>query len=133
MNLEKRLLLIKMTGDCAWHEALSEAVASWGELQDGEYEEAMQKMMNNDYDLVIVDSLAVENMPQFVSTIRNRWPKTRVVVFTSSPTWRRARDAFYAGASDYIRKSYDSKELTAVLQAALQAQPSPWRYLEKED
>lgn len=133
MNLQKRLLLIRVTRDCAWHEALSKAVALWGELHYSEYEEAMQKIVNSDYDLVIIDSLAVENVPQLVSAIRNQQPDTRVVVVTSSPTWRRARDAFYAGASDYIRKSYDSKELTAVLQAALQAQPSPWRSVKKEE
>jgi DNA-binding response OmpR family regulator len=125
MITQKRFLLINGTGDCAWHQALSEAVASLGELHFTAYEEALPTMMNSDYDLVIVDSLAVENVPQFVATIRTRWRETRVVVVTASPTWRRARAAFDAGASDYIRKTYDCKELFAVLEAALRAQPSP--------
>jgi DNA-binding response OmpR family regulator len=125
MIIEKRFLLINGTGDCAWHQALSDAVAPLGELCTTVYKEAMQTMMNSHYDLIIVDSLAVENVSQFVSTIRARWPETRVVVVTASPTWRRARAAFDAGASDYIRKTHDRQELFAVLEAALRAQPSP--------
>jgi DNA-binding response OmpR family regulator len=132
MILKKRLLLVNGSGDRAWHQALSIAVASLGELHRTAYQEALKEMMARQYDLVIVDSLAVEDVPKFVSSIRAYRSETKVVVVTASPTWRRAREAFYAGASDYIRKTHDTKELTAVLKAALQAQPSPWPHSRKE-
>jgi DNA-binding NarL/FixJ family response regulator len=51
--------------------------------------------------------------------IRAARPEVKIVVATMSPTWKRAREAFRVGASDYVRKSMNEAENRSLLEASL--------------
>jgi DNA-binding NtrC family response regulator len=128
MPREGRFLLIDGIRDHYWRQVLEEALAPLGTLQTGDEREAIKLVLQQSYDLVIVDATEVKNVPLLISRIRAQRLDARVVVATASPTWRRAREAFQAGATDYIRKSFDREEILFTLQAALGKILPPWPY-----
>ncbi|GJM42531.1 MAG: hypothetical protein DHS20C20_28130 [Ardenticatenaceae bacterium] len=64
------------------------------------------------YDLYLLDASGLQmELAERVSWLHGRFPKTPIVVLTSSPTWRRARAVLQAGASDYMRRSMTDEKL----------------------
>ena len=76
------------------------------------------------YDVVILDTGAVNDERALVMELRARRPGLRVVVATASPTWRRARDVLREGAADYIRKPRDAEALRVIIAKVLEL-PGP--------
>jgi DNA-binding NarL/FixJ family response regulator len=105
---------------------LASAVADLGELQVLPAEEAMQHILQREYDVVIIDAAAVGNEMLLVSRVRVQQPQARIVVVTASPTWRRAREALRAGAMDYIGKSLSEGEFLSAFKDVLARTPPPW-------
>jgi len=107
-------LLIGHKGESHWPLVLSQALAPLGNLEIAS-EEEMDERFQNQYEAIIIDAGAVNEVPSLVSHLRVRCPETPIVVATASPTWQRAREAYQAGATDYIRKTMDQEELYAIL------------------
>jgi len=126
MPRSRSFLLIDGRRDPCWQQMVNDVLMPLGTLRVSNEREAVQHILQCDFDLVIIDAIAVENVPLLVSRIRAQCPNARVVVATTSPTWRRAREAFRAGATDYIRKSFDKRETCRVLQATLLKIPPAW-------
>lgn len=124
--MKASFLLIHGTQEYYWCQVLEGALAPLGALQIGGEEEAITLVLQRSYSLIIVDATAVKDVPLLVSRIRTQRPDTRIVVVTASPTWTRAREAFYAGATDYVRKSLNKEDLLSIFQAALAKTPPPW-------
>jgi DNA-binding NtrC family response regulator len=126
MFRKANFLLINGIRERRWRKVLEEALAPLGTLQVGEEKDAVEVVLQQSYDVVVVDATVVKDVPLLVSRIRAQQPDARIVVATASPTWRRAREAFYAGATDYIRKSLNKEEILSAFQAALAKTPLPW-------
>lgn len=126
MIKNQQFLLIDGASDQSWHHMLKETLSPLGELRTGNEKQAITMILEEDYELVIVDALAVSSVSLLVSRIRAQRPEARVIVATASPTWRRARKAFQAGATDYIHKTYNREELLCTLSATLNKKPPPW-------
>ena len=124
--MQPTFLLINGTRERYWHQVLEDALAPLGTLQIGEEEKAVELVLQQDYDIVIVDATVVRDVPLRVSRIRAQRPDARIVVATTSPTWTRARAAFRAGATDYIRKSLNKDELLSAFRVALAKTLPPW-------
>ena len=126
MSGKARFLLVNGTRERHWCQLLEEALAPLGTLRAEEEKNALELVLQQSYHVVIVDATTVRNPPLLVSRIRAQRPDARIVVATASPTWRRAREVFYAGATDYIRKSLNKEEILSAFQAALNKVPPPW-------
>jgi DNA-binding NarL/FixJ family response regulator len=61
-----------------------------------------------------------------VARIRTQRRDARIVVVTDSPTWSRSREAFEAGATDYIRKLLDKEDILSQIKIALAKVLPPW-------
>lgn len=104
----------------AWAQVLRQALASLGTLEIVWEEEVEERICQQEGKAVlIIDAGAARDTPALVAHLRQKCPTSPIVVATASPTWRRAREAFLAGATDYIRKSWDPQELRRVLQEIL--------------
>jgi len=125
MTIKNNMLLVSDKKDSSWLSALIAAIAPFGYLQIAPMNEAMDLIRQGTAQLIIVDAAEVDDVPALVAGIRALRPETRVVVVTASPTWRRAREAFQAGATDYIRKSLSQKKLRAAFSEALKKMPLP--------
>lgn len=115
----KRLLLVAHCPESAWRAVLDEAARDIAEVDAFSEEEAFARMRQTKYDLVILDVVDAQNLPALVRRAKTQAPDVPVIVATSSPTSRRAREVFRAGASDYIRRSPDLQDLRATLREML--------------
>jgi len=122
-------LLISNSPDDPWIQILQEVVTSLGSLQIAGEPEAIKLASQRNYDLFVIDAAKVENIFCLVSSIKEKKPSARILVVTTSPTWRRAREAFRAGATDYIRKSMNKAELCDNLKATMDKIPPMARQL----
>ena len=119
MFKQHRFLLISTTSNDPWSKVFAEAANSLGSLQTANEKEALKLASLQAYDIFVIDSAKVVNESRLITSLRVRRPYTKIVVVTVSPTWRRAREAFRAGATDYIRKSINRDEIYATLQATI--------------
>ncbi|HXU38727.1 MAG TPA: response regulator [Blastocatellia bacterium] len=112
-------LVISSSREHHWYETLRKTLAPVGTLRIETEEEAVKLVMSVGYDLVIVDATVVDNVPLLLARIRAQRPSAYVVVATANPSWDKARQAFQAGASDYVSKSFDATEILAVVSAEI--------------
>lgn len=116
-------MLVSEEEETLWPRVLRRALAPLGELRILSEEKAVQVVTTSPVPLVILDAAAVQDVAGLTSRLKRERPDLHVVVATASPTWRRARQALQAGASDYIRKSLDEEELRAQIEAVLHLSP----------
>ena len=112
-----RFVLVSATHGGAWAEVLRARLALLGDMdcitQDGIGPEVSQ------YAMAFVDSTEVTAPGTCVARLLSGAQSTQVVVLTASPTWRRAREMFEAGAVDYLSKSMPQAEFLAAVEAIL--------------
>jgi DNA-binding response OmpR family regulator len=118
MGFRACFLLICESEEGYWHAVYSEALGQFGLVRAVTAAELGDAMCER-YDLVILDA-AVDNIAPLIRRLQMEHGVKRVIVITASPTWKRAREAFQAGAVDYVQKSLDHDEIRAVVLAALE-------------
>jgi DNA-binding response OmpR family regulator len=102
-------------GDRQWVEALRQAVESLGKsfvpIDRAHLENKIQ-----DCELIILDAGAIgDDLGTFVKDIRTSNAQARIVVVSSAPHWKEARQILLAGATDYVRKTNDSETMIDIL------------------
>lgn len=74
--------------------------------------EAIEKIANNKYDLVLTDlMLPYSNGLEVISQLKQDEKKTPVIIISSSHSEETIRDGFIIGADDFIRKPFTPSEL----------------------
>ncbi len=119
MSKEVTFLLVSNASDDYWGQLLEQALSPLGSVQVCREQDTLTLVLQQNFGLIIIDAASVNDASQLVSFILSRQAKAKIVVATASPTWKQARRAFYAGATDYMRKLSDKKEILSTLQAAL--------------
>jgi DNA-binding NtrC family response regulator len=109
--MSKRILLVGSKPDSGWIGTLQQSLDPWGELQVAPEIDGLTSLRGQTYDLVILDAAVIDDLNLLIQSIRRESPNVPVVVVTNSPTWQRARQLFTFGASDYVRKSFDTGAL----------------------
>jgi DNA-binding NtrC family response regulator len=112
-------LLIADAADSIWNDILEKALAPLGSLDVFPESEYLQLPQPKQYDLMIVDAAGAKDVVALVAGLHAQQGHTPIVVVTTSPTWRRAKEVFLAGAIDYIRKSMDPDSLRETFQTIL--------------
>jgi DNA-binding NarL/FixJ family response regulator len=116
-------LLVCRGSETPWLLALQHVLSALGTIDIVPEEQAVEASTQSHYDAVLVDAGAVQDAALLVSRLRKKRADLRVAVFTSSPTWQRAREALQAGAADYIRTSLEEKEIRSVIKSVLELPP----------
>ena len=104
-------MLIGGPADSEWGTILRHALAPLGEvtyLPSSSWHDNFGEKL---FEVVIIDASNVDGVEQFVRLAHTEQPSSKIVVVTASPTWQRARAAFYAGATDYIPKILNEQVL----------------------
>lgn len=74
--------------------------------------EALEKIANNKYDLVLTDlMLPYSNGLEVIAQLNQEREKTPVIIISSSHSEESIMDGFNIGADDYIRKPFTPSEL----------------------
>jgi len=66
---------------------------------------------NNAYAMIMVDVSNIEDLRRLVPEIRYKQPQCRILVISSTPTWKQAREIIRLGAANLIRKSSNLEEI----------------------
>ena len=119
MSQRATFLLVSKASNDYWHRVLEEALSNLGSLHIHQERNVLPLVLQQSFALIIVDAGAVGDAARLISRVRVCQPDARIVVATASPTWKQAREVFYAGAIDYIRKPSDKKEALFTLQTVL--------------
>jgi len=92
-------------------------------VKDGS--EGMKQLEQEEFDLVLTD-LKMPNMDgiEVLSNIKNRWPKTDVVIVTGYQTVETAVKAIKLGAADYIEKPFTPDSLIATVSGVFRTRNS---------
>ena len=115
-----QVLFVSNAPNDRWHGLLRNAVATLGCLAHCSQADAVPRLEDGSYGLVVVDAGAVRNVSNLVSDIRAADPLAKVVVVAASPHWKVARSVFKAGATDYWAKRGDQAGMTAAFRWFLQ-------------
>ena len=86
--------------------------------KDGE--EALQRMEQNPYDVVLLDMrMPGQDGLAVLRTIKQKWPDSEVVIITGYPTVDSAKQAVRLGAFDYVAKPVGPQEVINVTDGAI--------------
>lgn len=124
--MTKKILAVGTSEEAAWLQTVSEAVQSLGEITFNTIETAFPEMKTNPYDLIIIDATAIgDDIVDLITQFHTARPCTPILVATTSPTWQRARQAFQAGAADYIRKTFSQQKLLTICRDLIDKSSKP--------
>lgn len=131
MSLKKSLLLGDQGGHY-WLETLRSAMSVLDRELGIAGEDEMKQIVWRDYDLVILDAGAISDLPTVISQIRVYNSEARILVFSSSPDWKQAREVILAGGVDYTRKSLNEEYILSTLKKNLAKPSPPWPFRFRE-
>ena len=110
--MTKQIIIITNQTESVWVNAVIEALALLGQVTVSLENEAQAAVQRQVFDLILIDASAIEtDAAVLIQLLHDLRPTTPIVVNTLSPTWRRARQAFMAGAVDYMRRSLDPEKI----------------------
>jgi DNA-binding NarL/FixJ family response regulator len=117
--MSKNFLLVGSNPNSAWAGILREGLQPYGDLTIVEAPELSELPAITEYDLIVIDAGAIEDLASLLAEVRREKPSIPIVVVTTSPTWQRARQVFMLGATDYIRKTMDPDALSTTFEEIL--------------
>lgn len=93
---------------------LNKALAPFDGVQVVLEEKALERISQKDHKVVLLDGPSIADLPTLIRQIHERQPTIKILVLTSAPDWRAAREFLRLGATDYIDKSTNLDELKAI-------------------
>jgi DNA-binding response OmpR family regulator len=84
-------------------------------------EEALHKLQEEDFSVILLD-LKMPGMDglEVLRRIRERWPKTLVIIITAHGTIDSAVEAMKLGAADFVQKPFSPKEIRKTVSQVLE-------------
>ncbi len=83
-------------------------------------EEALETMEQNSFDVVLLDMrMPGRDGMSVLSTIKQKWPESEVVIITGYPSVAAAKEAVRLGAYDYVAKPIGPEEVINVTGGAM--------------
>ena len=113
----KKVLIVYDAGNQTYWENKAEAI----EAQIGPIDLILDQNISKQktfpgYDLVLVDVSDIEVLYRLIPKIHQELLQSRIIVASSTPTWKQAREYIRLGAVNLIRKSADPLETINALQ-----------------
>ena len=99
--------------DYSLNEAIKEIIQLENHIVDNFYDgDVAFNNISNDYDLYILD-INIPNMNglEVLKNIKNKNPKTKVLIISANINIDLIREAYILGCDDYIKKPFDLEEL----------------------
>lgn len=86
---------------------------------------ALQRLRERDFDIVITD-LKMEGVDgmQILAEVKERSPRTEVIVITGFATMQTAKESFQQGVLDFLAKPFKLGEIAEVIRRAEEKQRS---------
>ena len=115
----KKSLLINGQADRQWSDILSRIIVELNfEINISDYSDN-KKIIWEEYELIVLDASIFGDLVEIISQIRSKNNRACVIVFSSAPDWKQAREVLLAGAADYSRKTEEVKYLSSTIERNL--------------
>ncbi len=98
-----------------WKRMAKEIRKAIGPVQIVQDVEVLYNKVRKKVDLFVIDDTGTSNMVRLFKVIQMLHPGSKILVASLAPTWKPVREAFYLGAADYIRKTYDPQEMISAI------------------
>lgn len=108
-----RIAVVGNINESQWMQKVQAPLTQIGKVYILTKEEILQHKETCQYTIAIIDSSTVGDDPAFIQELKTEHPEIPHLVVTASPTWRRAREMFKAGADDYL-KQMDPEKLVQI-------------------
>jgi DNA-binding NtrC family response regulator len=112
-----------------WPKLLEEALRPYGTLEVVSEAEAVDKMIDKNYEATILDCSSVKEAKLLIYRLLAQQPETRIVAVATAPTWELTRDVLQAGAIDCIRRLDNREDLQRTLNEILSRPATPPNWL----
>lgn len=116
--MKKRIAVVGNVDDSLWLQKVEAPLATLGEVTTFSQDKVDYLEGYLGSELIIVDTSGIQNAVEFVKYLKDENFTTPLLVVTASPTWRRAREMFKAGATDYLKQT-DTEKIVAVSKRTL--------------
>lgn len=120
--MDNKFLVLVVTGnpDSSWIEMVLNSLAPIGDVHLALEQKVTPIIQTHHFDLAIIDTSTLKQpVPNLVKFLLDEQENLPILVVTTSPTWQRARAVFLAGASDYVRRTFDEKKMQSICQNAI--------------
>jgi DNA-binding NtrC family response regulator len=120
--MKPKILFISTPSNKTFADILAEVISPYGGLDVFTWQDRPDLAQ---YALIFADASILgdlehpTSLTDMLEQLMAEHPKAKVVVTTSSPTWKRTRAALIAGAVDYIRQTLDPDSLYNTLYPTL--------------
>jgi DNA-binding response OmpR family regulator len=122
-TLKKACLIVRgQTADNSWGR-LRQAISRLGLTVHTTGEAQSREFFVSGYQLIVIDANLMRDIVDVVCQLRKANPAASIIVVSSSPDWRQAREVLLAGASDYAPELLDSENILLDLQRSMKRQP----------
>ena len=115
-----KFLVVGAVPNVGWATLLETKLNELGAVDLIRIDEFLERMQDQQYDVVIMDASTVENVHAIVRQAHRLRPRLPIMIASASPTWEDARQAFLAGATDYVRRSMDAEAVVAAVRDILE-------------
>lgn len=116
--MKAHVLLISNSQQDPWSVLVRDTIREEATVAIVDPNDATGQLATGTFTAVILDETAVSDAPRLVRSLRSQDSGTPILVATSSPTWKRAKESFRAGANNYIYATFDRNELLLTLSEA---------------
>lgn len=118
--MNSKILLIEGASDRRWINALRQATSKLEKSLEVIGLSDLERVMSwRNYALVLLDAGIPGDLSTIIRRIHSRSLDARIVVFSSAPGWKEAREVLLAGAIDYDRKSLREEDILSTLKRDL--------------
>jgi DNA-binding NarL/FixJ family response regulator len=109
---KKRLFILTKNEASPWVTAVTNAVQSLGDVFVFNEEDIWPVLVSAPPDLLLLDASGfAQDVVKLVEQLHQQQSDIPIIVASTSPTWQHARAVLMAGATDYIRHSFDAAQI----------------------
>jgi DNA-binding NarL/FixJ family response regulator len=116
--MNRNYLIVSDSGNQPyWSSMVTLMKAKVGSVQIILDEDFMRIKIKQPFDVIVVDVSNIEDLHTLIPQIHREQPSGRIIVVSSTPTWKQTREVIRLGAANMIRKSSNVDEVIAELRA----------------
>jgi DNA-binding NtrC family response regulator len=110
------VLFVNRKSDHQWIDTLRRVALKVGKSLLVTNHDKLKNELLSYYELIILDSRAIDELLSDIRYIRSKNTHVRIVVISSAPTWKQARQVLLAGATDFVHKVDDEDIILGIIQ-----------------
>lgn len=119
--MTKQIIIVSNQPESPWLITTVDALQSLGVSHVFSEQAVFNQISMKTCDLILIDASSIDaDLVEMVKLLCSKYYKKPIVVVTTSPTWRRAKEIILAGAADYVPRTFDKKKIVDLCQNAIQ-------------